>query len=84
MAVRDGVEQETVRRKGCIAGFFMIHVCGRKDRGAPCEFVFFTMMKPMDFTPAEFLKHYPCEWEMVTFSRPVRETIRAPCGRESV
>ena len=29
------------------------------------------------FTPAEFLKHYPCEWEMVTFSRPVREKIRA-------
>jgi D-alanine-D-alanine ligase-like ATP-grasp enzyme len=28
------------------------------------------------FTPAEFLKHYPCEWEMVTFSRPVREKIR--------
>lgn len=27
------------------------------------------------FTPAEFLKHYPCEWEMVTFSRPVREKI---------
>lgn len=29
------------------------------------------------FTPAEFIKHYPCEWEMVTFSRPVREKIRA-------
>ncbi len=29
------------------------------------------------FTPAEFLKHYPCEWEMVTFSRPVREKIRS-------
>ncbi len=29
------------------------------------------------FTPAEFLKHYPCEWDMVTFSRPVREKIRA-------
>ena len=29
------------------------------------------------FTPAEFLKHYPCEWEMITFSRPVREKIRA-------
>ena len=28
------------------------------------------------FTPADFLKHYPCEWEMVTFSRPVREKIR--------
>ncbi len=28
------------------------------------------------FTPAEFLKHYPCEWEMVTFGRPVREKIR--------
>ena len=28
------------------------------------------------FTPAEFLKHYPCDWEMVTFSRPVREKIR--------
>jgi D-alanine-D-alanine ligase len=29
------------------------------------------------FTPAEFLKLYPCEWEMVTFGRPVREKIRA-------
>ena len=29
------------------------------------------------FTPAEFIKHYPCEWEMVTFGRPVREKIRA-------
>jgi D-alanine-D-alanine ligase-like ATP-grasp enzyme len=28
------------------------------------------------FTPADFLKHYPCEWEMVTLSRPVREKIR--------
>ncbi len=28
------------------------------------------------FTPAEFIKHYPCEWEMVTFSRPVREKIK--------
>ncbi len=28
------------------------------------------------FTPAEFLKHYPCEWEMITFGRPVREKIR--------
>ncbi|HTP00673.1 MAG TPA: hypothetical protein VMJ64_04810 [Anaerolineales bacterium] len=28
------------------------------------------------FTPAEFIKHYPCEWEMVTFGRPVREKIR--------
>ena len=28
------------------------------------------------FTPADFLKHYPCEWEMVTFGRPVREKIR--------
>lgn len=30
-----------------------------------------------EFSPAEFLKHYPCEWEMVTLSRPVREKIRA-------
>ena len=27
------------------------------------------------FTPAEFLKHYPCEWEMITLGRPVREKI---------
>ena len=30
-----------------------------------------------DFSPAEFLKHYPCEWEMILLSRPVRERIRA-------
>jgi D-alanine-D-alanine ligase len=29
------------------------------------------------FSPADFLKHYPCEWEMVTLSRPVREKLRA-------
>ncbi len=29
------------------------------------------------FTPAEFMKQYPCEWEMVTLSRPVMEKIRA-------
>ncbi len=28
------------------------------------------------FTPDEFLKHYPCEWKMVTLRRPVREKIR--------
>jgi D-alanine-D-alanine ligase-like ATP-grasp enzyme len=28
------------------------------------------------FSPADFLKHYPCEWEMVTLSRPVREKIQ--------
>ena len=28
------------------------------------------------FTPAEFLKHYPCEWEMVTLSRPVIDKLR--------
>jgi D-alanine-D-alanine ligase-like ATP-grasp enzyme len=30
-----------------------------------------------EFSPAEFLKHYPCEWEMVLLSRPVRDAIRA-------
>lgn len=33
------------------------------------------------FTPAEFLKHYPCEWEMATLSRPVRAKIRALAGQ---
>lgn len=30
-----------------------------------------------DFSPAEFLAHYPCEWEMITLARPVREKIAA-------
>ncbi len=30
-----------------------------------------------DFSPAEFLAQYPCEWEMVTLTRPVREKIAA-------
>jgi D-alanine-D-alanine ligase-like ATP-grasp enzyme len=30
-----------------------------------------------DFSPAEFLKHYPCAWEMVTLTRPVRDRIAA-------
>lgn len=29
------------------------------------------------FSPAEFLAHYPCKWEMITLDRPVREKIRA-------
>jgi D-alanine-D-alanine ligase len=29
------------------------------------------------FSPAEFLDQYPCEWEMITLARPVREKIRA-------
>ncbi len=29
------------------------------------------------FTPGEFLAHYPCEWEMITLARPVRERIQA-------
>ncbi len=29
------------------------------------------------FTPAEFMVHYPCEWEMVTLSRPVYEKLEA-------
>ncbi len=29
------------------------------------------------FDPAEFLAHYPCEWKMHTFNRPVKEKIRA-------
>jgi D-alanine-D-alanine ligase len=29
------------------------------------------------FSPAEFLDQYPCEWEMITLARPVRERIRA-------
>jgi len=28
-----------------------------------------------EFSPAEFLAHYPCEWEMVLLKRPVREKI---------
>ncbi len=30
-----------------------------------------------DFSPAEFLAQYPCEWEMITLARPVREKIVA-------
>ncbi len=30
-----------------------------------------------DFSPAEFLAHYPCEWEMITLTRPVRQQIMA-------
>jgi len=29
------------------------------------------------FTPADFLKHFPCEWQMETLKRPVRDRIRA-------
>lgn len=29
------------------------------------------------FSPAEFLQHYPCEWEMITLTRPVREKVMA-------
>jgi D-alanine-D-alanine ligase len=29
------------------------------------------------FSPAEFLALYPCEWEMITLSRPVREKLLA-------
>jgi D-alanine-D-alanine ligase len=29
------------------------------------------------FSPAEFLQHYPCEWEMILLARPVREKIMA-------
>ncbi len=27
------------------------------------------------FSPAEFLAHYPCEWKMITLTRPVRDKI---------
>ena len=30
-----------------------------------------------EFSPANFLKHYPCEWESVTIKPPVREKICA-------
>ncbi len=30
-----------------------------------------------DFSPAEFMAHYPCQWEMITLSRPVFEKIAA-------
>ncbi len=30
-----------------------------------------------DFSPAEFLAQYPCEWAMITLARPVREKILA-------
>ena len=29
------------------------------------------------FTPAEFIAHYPCEWEMITLSRPVFDKLKA-------
>ncbi len=29
------------------------------------------------FSPAEFLKHYPCEWEMITLNRPVFDKVKA-------
>ena len=29
------------------------------------------------FTPAEFIAHYPCEWEMLTLSRPVFDKLKA-------
>ncbi len=35
-----------------------------------------------DFSPAEFLQHYPCEWEMLTLERPVREKIAAIAARD--
>jgi hypothetical protein len=34
------------------------------------------------FSPAEFLKHYPCEWEMVTLRDHIRETIKHLADRE--
>lgn len=33
------------------------------------------------FSPAEFLKHYPCEWEMVTLEHSVREKISAVAAK---
>jgi D-alanine-D-alanine ligase len=30
-----------------------------------------------EFSPAEFLSHYPCEWEMTILTRPVRKKIKA-------
>ena len=27
------------------------------------------------FSPAEFLAHYPCDWEMIPLKRPVRDKI---------
>ncbi len=32
---------------------------------------------PDGFSPAEFMAQYPCEWEMITLSRPVREKLVA-------
>lgn len=34
------------------------------------------------FTPAEFLELYPCEWEMITLARPVREKIAAIASQQ--
>ena len=34
------------------------------------------------FSPAEFLKHYPCEWEMVTLRDHIRETIKHLADQE--
>jgi len=28
-----------------------------------------------EFSPAEFLAHYPCEWEMILLTKPVRQKI---------
>ena len=34
------------------------------------------------FSPAEFLKHYPCDWEMVTLEDSVREQITAIAAQD--
>ena len=34
------------------------------------------------FSPAEFLKHYPCEWEMVTLRDNIRERIKQLADEE--
>ena len=34
------------------------------------------------FSPAEVLKHYPCEWEMVTLRDHIRETIKHLADQE--
>ena len=36
------------------------------------------------FTPAEFIAHYPCEWEMLTLSRPVFDKLKAIQRSKSV
>ena len=35
-----------------------------------------------EFSPAEFLSHYPCEWEMTILTRPVRKKIKALVDQE--